>query len=124
MSSALLLLLSAAVVAQAQTFGGTCAGGSVPDVAALQSQYPRLGARLLIQARPTTDPLIGAVADILPGDSAALQLFRSINGTALAARPNTLTRDGDVDMRHYDQDRDPLCWCARSASSRSGANLP
>jgi hypothetical protein len=34
-------------------FGATCAGGTVPDVAALESQYPTIGtqaARLLLRS--------------------------------------------------------------------------
>lgn len=57
---------------------------------------------------------LGDVADILPGDTLAQQLFGAISGSALSAPPNTQDAAGDVNMNGYDANNDPMCWCIRA----------
>jgi hypothetical protein len=50
----------------------------------------------------------GVIADILPGDTVAQQIFAAINGSALNYPPAALN-NGAPNMAGYDQS-DPQCW--------------
>lgn len=101
-----LLLVTLAVATQGQgPFGGTCVDGTysnvlIPEVAALASQYPP----------------VHQVASILPSDSAARELFNSIQGDALNFRPTTLNADGAPLFTGYDVAADPQAWWSASGT--------